>query len=173
MKKHLLNALTLISLTAMLLSGCGNSQPNSNEPVASIPATTTTAPTSAPTTAPTEVPVETPSPAETPSPTETPCPTSTPEPTPEVTEPALPEDRAWIDDIYNMFAQNDSAGLLKVLTDPELSQKAMPYEYTGWSYFENETAYRLVTTDGKTIGLILYDENGYFSNSIFIKSIFS
>lgn len=148
MKKNLLKALTLTFAITMLLCGCGsNEQSNNNAADEQVQVTE----------APTEAPTATPVPTE--APTEA--------PTPEPTEEPLPEDRAWIDDIYNMFAENNKDGLQKVLIDPELAEKAAPYEYVGWSYFENEKAYRLVTTDGKIIGLILYDEDGYFSNSIF------
>lgn len=159
MKKHILKALTLLSVTAMLLSGCGNQTPPNNTVKNAIATQTTEAPTEAP------APELTPAP--TIAPTEAPTPEPTQEPTPEPTEDPLPEDRAWIDDIYNMFMENDSEGLLTVLMDADLAKKAAPYEYAGWSYLEYETAYRLVTTDGKIIGLILYDENGYFSNNIF------
>lgn len=158
MKKNLLKALTLTFAITMLLCGCGsNEQSNNNAADEQVQVT------EAPTEAPTATPVPTEAPTE--APTATPAPTEAP--TPEPTEEPLPEDRAWIDDIYNMFAENNKDGLQKVLIDPELAEKAAPYEYVGWSYFENEKAYRLVTTDGKIIGLILYDEDGYFSNSIF------
>ncbi len=165
MKKHLLKALTFISVTAMLLSGCGNEQSSDN--ISDIPDIATEAPEATP--VPTEVPTVIPEVTEAPTskPTEAPAPEATEAPSPEPTEAPLPEDRAWIDDIYNMFVKNDIDGLQKMLIDPELAERAAPYEYVGWSYFENEKAYRLVTTDGKVIGLILYEENGYFSNSVF------
>ena len=65
----------------------------------------------------------------------------------------LPEDRAWIDDLYNKLIANDYEGVMAILADDSIAEKAEPYKYV--SYVYDAYGYKLVTTDGRVVGLHL------------------
>ena len=146
MKKKITMLLLMSSLVLGLVA-CGNEA--APDPV-NTPAPTVEA-TAEPTIEPTEAP--------TPEPTVAPTPEPTVEPTPEP-EAELPEDRAWIDDLYNKIIALDVNGVIEILNDPELEEKATPYEYPAFSMWDYETGYKLLTTDGTVVGLATYSNTG-------------
>lgn len=88
-----------------------------------------------------------------------------PEPEPEVEKPDieinwneenLPEDRAWIDNLYNKLIEKDYQAVIDILYSDDIMANAEPYAYVEYTY--NAIGYKLVTSDGKYVGLILsYD----------------
>lgn len=77
--------------------------------------------------------------------------------------PWLPEDRAWVDDLYNKLIALDVDAVVEILKDPELMEKAEPYKNTSWVIYgpANTEGRQLVTTDGKVVGLITQNGNTY------------
>lgn len=65
----------------------------------------------------------------------------------------LPDDRAWVDDLYNKLIADDYEAVLEILKDDSIAEKAEPYKYK--SYVYDAYGYKLVTTDGKIVGLHL------------------
>lgn len=67
----------------------------------------------------------------------------------------LPEDRAWVDDLYNKIVPLDVDGVVAILNDPELEEKAAPYEFAAYAMWDYKTGYKLITCDEKIVGLII------------------
>lgn len=65
----------------------------------------------------------------------------------------IPEDRAWVDELYNKLISNDYEGVMAILADDTIADKAEPYKYVAYVY--DAYGYKLVTTDGKIVGLHL------------------
>lgn len=145
MKKRIA-ALLLMSALVLILVACGNkTSPDSiDTPESSTEDMATSAPTAEPTEAPTDEPAL--------EPTEEP----TTEPVTDVAE-GLPEDRAWIDDLYEKLVAYDVAAVMEILHDPDLVNKAEPYLYPEYAEDEDEAGYKLYTTDNKMVGLIIED----------------
>lgn len=73
----------------------------------------------------------------------------------------LPEDRAWIDELYNDLLAGNNEDLIELLTSEDLEEKIEPYIKKGWAMWDYEEAYALITTDGKTVGIVLYETESY------------
>lgn len=151
MKKRIV-LLLLMSALVLNLMACGNEASPDSTPESSTEdiagSDPTAEPTETPTAEPTEEPTEEPSdePAEEPS----------DEPAAEVVE-GLPEDRAWIDDLYEKLIAYDVEAVKQILRDPDLASKAEPYLYPEYAEDEGEAGYKLYTTDYKMVGLIIED----------------
>ncbi len=165
MKKRFLIMLTTVTM-AFCLAGCQGGT-KADTPVA-IPepkeeVVLTQKPTLDPTATP--EPTATPTPTVTPLPTVTPTPaaTATPTPTPAPTleqlwemkyqAGELPTDRAWIDELYQNLVGGNYRAVVEVLKDNSIAEKVKPYLY--YEYIYDASAYRLVTSDGKILGIHL------------------
>ena len=151
--KHVILIVTCI--LGMLLTACGNSEVANNSPK------TTEAPVI------TEAPEVTEAPVVTEAPTAEPTEAPTPEPTEEPIEVSLPEDREWIDDLCNKIVNKDIDAVHEILCADDFMDKVAPYRDEKADGMCNEEAYRLFTTDGRVVGVMCYDENGYFSRYAF------
>ena len=76
-------------------------------------------------------------------------------------ETPLPEDRAWIDEVYNDLIAGNHEDLITLLTSENLEEKVAPYIIKYWAQWDYEEAYGLITTDGKTVGVVLYENESY------------
>lgn len=145
MKKKLA-MLLLMSTLALNLVACGDQVDSDSketpEPTVEAPADSTVEPSSAPTEEPTQEPDS--------EPTEEP----TNESVPEGLE-GLPEDRAWIDDLYEKLMAYDVEGVLAILHDPDFENKIEPYVYPEFSPWDDEAGYKLYTTDYKMVGIVM------------------
>lgn len=65
----------------------------------------------------------------------------------------LPTDRAWVDDLYSKLVNDDYEAVLEILKDDSIAEKAAPYIYQDFVY--DSYSYKLVTSDGKFVGLQL------------------
>lgn len=84
------------------------------------------------------------------------------EQTPETeSEISLPEDRAWIDEVYNDLLAGNKEDIIALLTSKDLVEKVAPYIKESWAMWDYEEAYGLVTTDGKVVGVVLYENESY------------
>ena len=73
----------------------------------------------------------------------------------------LPEDREWIDEVYNDLLAANKEKLIELLTREDLEETIAPYIKKNWAMWDYEEAYALITTDGKTVGIILYENESY------------
>lgn len=87
--------------------------------------------------------------------------TETQQPQETESEIPLPEDRAWIDEVYNDLLAGNNDDLIALLTSEDLEEKVAPYIKKYWAQWDYEEAYALITTDGKTVGLVLYETESY------------
>ena len=76
-------------------------------------------------------------------------------------EALLPEDRAWIDEVYNDLLAGNKEDIIALLTSKDLVEKVAPYIKESWAMWDYEEAYGLVTTDGKVVGVVLYENESY------------
>ena len=138
--------LLLMSTLALNLVACGDEVDSDSkgtpEPSVGAPADSMVEPSSAPTENPTQEPDS--------EPTEEP----TNETVPEGLE-GLPEDRAWIDDLYEKLMAYDVDGVLAILHDPDFENKIEPYLYPEFTEWDDEAGYKLYTTDYKMVGIVM------------------
>lgn len=141
--------LIVTCVLGILLTACGSNEAGSNIPENAEVTTVTEAPveTEAPNAEPTEAP--------------------TPEPTQEPAEESLPEDREWIDDLCSKLMNRDVDAVHEILCADDFMDKVAPYRDETADGTCNEKAYRLFTTDGRVVGVMCYDETGYFSRYAF------
>ena len=167
MKKKI-TTLLLMSALVLSLAACGNE--TSPDPIDTPESSTEDTAESEPTEESEEASSPEPSEEPSPEPSEEPSPEPSEEPSPEpAEEPAtevvdgLPEDRAWIDDLYNKLIAYDVAAVKEILHDPDLASKAEPYLYPEYAENEYEAGYKLYTTDYKMVGLIIEDGSCAFA----------
>lgn len=165
--------ITVLLLTALVMSfvACGNEaapEPiDTPEPTVEATPEPTVEPTEAPTPEPTEEPTEEPEGGEAmtwydyylageldPEVPETSGGT-------EVEAPELPEDRAWVDDLYNKLVAIAVDAVVEILKDPGLIEKAEPYIYPDYKVWDYEEGYKLVTSDNKIVGIITMNDSIY------------
>ena len=148
MKKKIA-VLLLMSALALNLAACGDQADSDSkgtpESTVEAPADPTAEPSSDPTEEATEPTQESDS-----EPTEEP----TDESVPEGLE-GLPEDRAWIDDLYEKLMAYDVEGVLAILHDPDFENKIEPYAYPEFSEWDDEAGYKLYTSDYKMVGIVM------------------
>ena len=151
MKKKI--ALSLLMSTLVLgIAACG-SQTDPNPADTQAPTMEATAQPESPaesTIEPTEEPTR--------EPASEPTVESTSDPGTEVVE-GLPEDRAWIDDLYEKLIAYDIEAVFEILQDPDFEKKVEPYLYPEFSDWDDEAGYKLYTTDYKLVGVIMQDIN--------------
>lgn len=145
MKKKLA-MLLLMSTLALNLVACGDQVESDSEGTPEPTIEAQADPTVEPTSSPTEEPANDPDP----EPTEEPADDSVPEGL-----EGLPEDRAWIDDLYEKLMAYDVEGVLAILHDPDFENKIEPYAYPEFSDWDDEAGYKLYTTDYKMVGIVM------------------
>ena len=138
--------LLLMSTLALNLVACGDQVDSDSE---GTPEPTIEAPTE-PTVEPSSSPTEEPTQELDSEPTEEPADESVPEGL-----EGLPEDRAWIDDLYEKLIAYDVEGVLAILHDPDFENKIEPYVYPEFSDWDDEAGYKLYTTDYKMVGIVM------------------
>ena len=140
--------LLLMSSLVLGLAACGN---QSAPDLVDTPAPTieaTVEPTAESTEAPTPEPTQEPTPEPTEAPTEAPA-------------PELIEEQTWIDTLYNKLVTLDVDGVIEILKDPGLIEKAEPYLYPDYKVWDYEEGYKLVTSNDKIVGIITSDDSIY------------
>lgn len=147
MKKKIATLL-LMSALVLNLMACGNETSPDSTPESLTEDVTASDPTAEPTETPAAEPTE--------EPTAEPAEEPTAEPVTDVVE-GLPEDRAWIDDLYEKLIAYDVDAVKEILHDPDLANKAEPYLYPEYAEDEYEAGYKLYTSDNKMVGLIIED----------------
>lgn len=145
MKKKLA-MLLLMSTLALNLVACGDQVESDSEGTPEPTIEAQADPTVEPTSSPTEEPANDPNP----EPTEEPTNDSVPEGL-----EGLPEDRAWIDDLYEKLIAYDVDAVLAILHDPDFENKIEPYAYPEFSEWDDEAGYKLYTTDYKMVGIVM------------------
>lgn len=157
MKKRRISLALVVGLMMMSLVACGGKENSTN-------AENVVGKVETPAVEPEEVVVVTPEPAEPAAPVEEEIviePEEEAEPIEE--EPVvaeLPEDRVWVDDLYNKLVAFDVDGVVAIITAPDIFEKAAPYAYTEWNKWEFDDAYKLITTDGNIVGIMHYKDSG-------------
>ena len=166
--KKLYLLLLLCSILALLMVACGTPEQAQNPsptteptsaPTATMAPQETLTPKPTATNTPTPKPTVTPKPTATPTPATTPTPSPTPAPSLEVLwemryeNGELPTDRAWIDELYSDLVNGNYLDVVELLKDNSIFEKVKPYLY--YEYVYDSSAYRLVTSDDKILGIHL------------------
>lgn len=77
------------------------------------------------------------------------------EPIPYIPQPQPPvsQELPWIDELYSKLINNDYQAVLSIINAPDFLTRCEPYRYEGWGGSGGESGYRLITSDGKTVGV--------------------
>lgn len=72
--------------------------------------------------------------------------------------PPVPETDEWAANLYNALLADDYKTVMELAPDPAtVHEHCDPYVDAGWSWWDYESAYRMVMSDGQVMGVILYE----------------
>lgn len=138
--------LLLISTLALNVVACGDQADTDSDGTSEPTVENTVEPTDEPTVDLTDEPSQ--------DPASEPSDEQVSEPGTEVVE-GLPEDRAWIDDLYEKLIAYDQEAVLAILHEPDFVDRLQPYLYPEFSDWDDEAGYKLYTSDYKMVGVVM------------------
>ena len=64
-------------------------------------------------------------------------------------------EESWVDTLRDNLVNNNYEAVIALLNDPELGTMAAEYEYTDFHLQGGGEAYKMTTTDGETVGIVI------------------